>query len=217
MKFVDPHPERTAFTCPHSNCGVYAEQTIFTWLHMIPEQGSRSGLSGFSGTLCKSCDQHIIWQGLKMVYPIANNCPPANEDMPSNVLGLYSEAAEIHNISPRASAALLRLALDRLCTHLGAPDKDSIDKKIGYLVSQGLPKGMQEIMDTTRFLGNEAVHIGEIDVDGIADDVAILFRFLNTIVERLITNPMKDKELYNLIPANKKQGIENRNEKALNK
>ena len=50
-----------------------------------------------------------------MLIPANSTAPMPNVDMPKCVKELYEEARGIVNKSPRGAAALLRLALDKLC------------------------------------------------------------------------------------------------------
>ncbi|WP_084649789.1 DUF4145 domain-containing protein [Planktotalea frisia] len=57
--------------------------------------------------------------------------------MPDGVKLDYEEAALIAQQSPRGAAALLRLALENLCNHLGDPSK-KINTNIKDMVANGL-------------------------------------------------------------------------------
>ena len=58
--------------------------------------------------------------------------------MPNAVSADYEEARAVYQDSPRSSAALLRLAIQKLCMELGQPGKN-LNADIGELVNQGLP------------------------------------------------------------------------------
>lgn len=63
----------------------------------------------------------------------------ANPDLPTNIMNDYNEAKSIVNISPRGSAGLLHLAIQKLCRHKGEKDKN-INDDFANLVKSGLPK-----------------------------------------------------------------------------
>jgi hypothetical protein len=134
-----------------------------------------------------------------MVYPDHGKAPPANPDTPENVLNLYNEAASIASKSPRAAAALIRLAVQVLCVHLGEPGKN-LNDDIGKLVEKGLRPMVQKSLDAVRVTGNNAVHPGQIDVDD-PQVVALLFSLLNIIVEQMISVPNEVDSIYNALPA----------------
>jgi len=65
-------------------------------------------------------------------------------------------------------------------------------------------------MDTLRVVGNESVHPGELDV---RDDPVLangLFRLVNIIAEKLISEKKEIDQLYSTLPAAKLDGIAKR-------
>ncbi|WP_341300289.1 DUF4145 domain-containing protein [Lysinibacillus sp. FSL H8-0500] len=165
-------------------------------------------------SICFQCDHPSIWVKGRLVYPMASVAPLPNPDMPEDVMKLYNEAREISSLSPRASTALLRLAVELLLPQVGAK-KAKIDNMISQLVGMGLPKEVEKALDSLRVIGNEAVHPGTIDTGDNSDIAIALFKVLNIVVDRLITQKKEIDELYSLIPEEKIKGINNRNSKAI--
>ncbi len=145
-----------------------------------------------------------------MVCPDHGTAPPANPDIPEDVLKLYSEAASIASKSPRAAAGLLRLAVQMLCKDLGESGKN-INDDIGSLVKKGLPPTVQQSLDVVRVIGNNAVHPGQIDVD---DErvVSALFSLINVIVEYMVSLPNQIGSLYNALPPSALEQIQKRDQ-----
>jgi len=117
--------------------------------------------------------------------------------------------------SPRGAAALLRLAIQKLCLHLGGKG-ENINEDIKLLVKEkGLPEPARHALDAIRVVGNNAVHPGEMNVDDTPDVVAKLFAALNFVVQTTITVPKEMEALYGVIPAgaqaaaDKRDGREN--------
>lgn len=134
--------------------------------------------------------------------------------MPEDIKKLYKEASSIVELSPKGSCTILRLVLQKLCNRLAAQDeKKKIDGAIKKLVEEGLPPTLQKAMDTVRIVGDEAVHPGEINVDDNKELAIAMFRLMNIIIEKMIVEPKEIDDLYNLMPDNKLQGIENRDKK----
>lgn len=167
---------------------------------------------------CQHCFSESIWRtkqdssGLyldkKMIYPDVSIPVVPEEDMPDDVKYDFEEAKLVFNKSPKAAAALLRLALQKLCVHLGEPGKN-INTDIKSLVAKGvLSAGITKAADTVRIVGNNAVHPGEMndeDIDLIAEK---MFDLLNFIVKKTITEPKELDDLYSITPENSRKGVD---------
>lgn len=231
--YVPPSFGIDAFHCPH--CETFAHQKWYDSIHLskfirnrfegsnqIDEHSYEDYLGSIhdvSFSICSKCEKdgkdekYVIWINKKMVYPKFSVAPLPAEDMPKDVKKEYLEAREIVDESSRAAAALLRLALEKLVTdNLKAEGRD-LDKKIGYLVSKGLPERIQKSLDSVRVIGNEAVHPGQMNLKDDSETTIALFKLLNFIVEKMITESKEIDQIYSILPENKKEGIENRDKR----
>ena len=134
-----------------------------------------------------------------MVVPSEVPVPPAHVDMPAQCRPDYDEARAVVAVSPRAAAALLRLAVQKLMPVLGERG-ENINDDIGALVAKGLPVQVQQALDFCRVVGNNAVHPGEIDVNDTPEVAHNLFAMLNFIVEDRISRPKHIQSLYEKLP-----------------
>ncbi len=216
MKHIPPILKQKSFHCPL--CGVLAEQTWTKSVsgNYLKTQPNRQQvhenfhLTNFSAAKCSHCEDFSIWLNDKMVYPLSGSVEMANPDLPEDIKNDYNEAKDIVNISPRGSAALLRLAVQKLCLHLGEKGYN-INEDIKNLVKKGLPTTMQQALDSVRVVGNNAVHPGTIDIKDNIEIAHALFGFVNIICEMLISQPKKVKEYYEKnIPENIRNIIEKR-------
>jgi hypothetical protein len=158
---------------------------------------------------CQRCKFPTIWFGDKIVFPISSTAEPPNSDLPADIARDYEEAQNISSLSPRGAAALLRLAIQKLCKHLGQSGSN-INNDIKALVSAGLPSKVQEALDSVRVIGNEAVHPGELDLRDDRETASKLFRLVNFIAQKMITEPKEIDEIYGALPADKREGIRRR-------
>lgn len=158
---------------------------------------------------CFNCEKFAVWVHDRLVHPTASAAPTGNQDLPHDVLQDYEEAGRIVNESPRGAAALLRLAIQKLCAFLGERGKN-IDDDIASLVKNGLNPTTQKALDAVRVIGNEAVHPGTLDLKDDRDTAIKLFKLVNIIAEQMISNPKHVNELYGQIPEAKRKAIENR-------
>lgn len=158
---------------------------------------------------CESCEEVTIWVGDKQIYPAVSSAPVINPDTPEAIAADYHEAASIMSSSPRGAAALLRLAIQKLCAFLGEDGKN-INKDISELVKKGLDHRIQQALDALRVIGNEAVHPGTMDLNDDPKTVESLFKLFNIIVDRMISEPKHIASVYELLPPEKIAQIEAR-------
>jgi len=144
-----------------------------------------------------------------MIIPSDSPVQPHHTDMPEDIIPEYDEARSIFGRSPRAAAALLRLAAQKLMPILGEEGKN-INDDIKSLVSKGLPIQVQQALDYCRVVGNHAVHPGEINLTDSPEIAQHLFEMLNFIVENRITQPKHIESLYQSLPDGAKEHIEKR-------
>lgn len=148
---------------------------------------------------CFNCREVSIWIFDRLVYPQTGEAPPANSDLSEDIRRDYNEASSILDRSPRGAAALIRLAIQKLCRELGKSGKD-LNADIGALVADGLEKQVQMALDAVRVIGNNAVHPGQIDLRDDRATAQLLFELLNLIAEKMITQPRRVKTVYESLP-----------------
>jgi len=103
-----------------------------------------------------------------------------------------------------------------ICKCLFATLNLSKGHKIATLMRY-LHKKVEKALDNLRVIGNEAVHPGTIDIKDNANVAFALFRLLNFVVDRMITQLKKIDEIYELLPEGKRKGIEQRNARVTSK
>lgn len=209
----DPRFKKESFVCPR--CGVNSQQH-WTWHgHEInfSDYYQPSGKSYFFSK-CETCKELSIWQRGRLIYPLSSPIEPINPDAPKEVIEDYNEAKAVLCLSPKASNALLRLALQKLCVNLGAK-KDSLDKMIGQLVAEkGLSPKIQSAMDAIRIYGNDSVHIGEINDSDTQETAEKLFRMINIIIQTMITDNKTIDGLMSNVSDSQKEHIKKRDSRS---
>ena len=159
---------------------------------------------------CFSCKEISVWIHDKLVFPSRGAAaPPANPDLSDDIRRDYNEASTILDLSPRGAAALVRLAIQKLCKELGQPGRN-LDRDIGALVSGGLDQQVQMALDVVRVVGNNAVHPGQIDLRDDRATALSLLQLLNLIADKTISQPKQVRKLYERLPDGPRKAIEER-------
>lgn len=171
------------FTCPDPTCQVLAQHA---WVSMQYERhGTRVTDQRVFRSECLQCSSPAYWIDEELAWPAPLLGDPASDSLPEQVRELYGEARTVVAYSPRAAAALLRLAVERLVAELGEM-KGKLDDRIDRLHKSGeLNKGIVDALDAVRVTGNKAVHEGQID-PAAGDDLGVallLFRIVNRIAD----------------------------------
>ena len=209
---IPPTLHAKAFNC--SRCQVFAKQDWFylTGASQPSGFGTQYQNEEFTLSKCNNCGEPTIWHGESMIYPLHATAEPPNADLPDDIREDFEEARVIANLSPRGAAGLLRLAIQKLCLHLGGPGAN-INSDIAALVAKGLPPKVQEALDSVRVIGNEAVHPGTLDLKDDRQTVNMLFRLINFIAQKMITEPREIADIYGALPSDKLAGIAKRDSK----
>lgn len=158
---------------------------------------------------CFSCKKFAVWVHENLLYPIKHYVIAPNPDLPNDVKRDYEEAGEILDKSPRGSAALLRLAIQKLCIHLGESGKN-INADTAALVKRGLDKRVQQALDVVRVIGNNAVHPGQMDINDDKDTARTLFGLVNLIADKMISEPNHVQKLFDSLPEDARAQIDKR-------
>lgn len=206
-KFIPPEFALNAFHCPH--CSVFSRQIWSDSFWAGVSGGSSMHLTNFRTAKCDHCDNFSIWFNKSMVFPIVGNVEIPNPDLPKSILDDYNEAKNIINLSPRGSAAMLRLALQKLLINIGEKGKN-ISDDISSLIKKGLPVQIQQALHAVRVVGNNAVHPGTIDLNDTPQIATALFGLVNVIADYFITQPKKIAEIYGTLPDKDKTAIAKR-------
>jgi len=190
------------------------DKNIITVVQKQSPSGTINDANNLFLSQCYSCKKAAIWVYSGIVFPPQRFGVEPNQDIPPEIISDIEEARTIVDLSPRGAAALMRLALDKLCNHLEGKGK-IISDKIQSLVSKGLANPpAQQSLDFVRVVGNEAVHPGKLDLKDDKATVAQLFYMINIIAEQMITVKKSVQEAYNKIPESKRNAIDVRDGRA---
>ncbi|EAJ1768853.1 DUF4145 domain-containing protein [Campylobacter jejuni] len=209
-KYTKPCFKGAAFNCPH--CGVYSRMEWNGFYNGYNNRIKQVEGYSFSESTCYHCERSVIWylkdENPKIFFPREVAIPP-EENMPENVKEIYEEASLVLGDSPRASCALLRLALQELMKYLkeniqiynGLKNRN-INEDIKEIINIGnfyqeQKESLEEAMNSIRLIGNKASHPSELDINDNSEIANILFEMINFIVGEIITKPKEREERLN--------------------
>lgn len=208
-EYEPPAENKSAFNCPH--CGAFARQGSGD---LVWRGNSYHHLEEGLIKRCSRCGEHTIWYKSKLIFPRESTAPRPHVMMPDSVKRDYTEARQVLDDSPRAAAALLRLAIQRLLEDELKADGSSNFEMIGNLVESGdISPRIQKALDSVRVTGNNSVHPGEMDMDDNKEIAEALFTLTNEIVDEAIARDARIDEVYDSLPEGPKKGIEQRDAK----
>ncbi len=228
MHYEAPEFYKDAFNCPH--CNAYSRM-VWSRLYSYKQNFEIKDIE-VHAVRCEHCERHSIWEGVYLhtdleyaeeanaenakkstqLFPYASTAPMPSPDLPEDCKGDFMEARDIFARSPRGSAALLRLVVQKLCKNLGMPGQN-INDDIKMLVRErNLSEMVQQALDAIRVIGNNAVHPGELQLEDDAETAIVLFEMVNIIVDEMISKPNKAQALFDRLPAGAKAAIAKRDQ-----
>ncbi|TCB60256.1 DUF4145 domain-containing protein [Acinetobacter terrae] len=221
--------DQKSFKCPHCGAFAHMEWDNLCLMRRDDQDNEFNVQTRIHQATCVSCNKENIWYNhrtvsgwiglngiprpiddseLSRLFPVQEitnqDIPNYLPDMPKDVKTLYKEAALIFELSPRSAAALIRLALEKLCEHLGVKKKN-IKESIEELAKQQIiPLRVAQAADNIRLIGNANVHAGII-CDEVLDDInPAIFSYINLIVDYAIKKPKEIEEINLLFPEQKR-------------
>jgi hypothetical protein len=200
--FTIPEFEKSSFNCPF--CLAFASQYWFSL------RRDNTYVDGLKVAFCSHCKMYSVWRDEKMISPNVVTVESPNSDLDEEVQDDYREAADILARSPRGAAALLRLAVQKLCNGQLAAKGSGLNEQVADLVKRGLLPQVRDSLDAVRVIGNEAVHPGALDLKDDAETATGLFRLINLIAEQMISHPKQAAAILARIPACAKAQIAKR-------
>ncbi len=137
-RYYQPRVNTYAFNCLH--CGVYAKQDwYFTFVYGNADKDNpnqtynRKKLEEMKVSKCTHCDDIVIWSRENMLIPRGMEVQEPPGDVPDKIKEIYIVAGKVFNDSPRASGALIRMALELLLQFINKNDL-GLDKNITELI-----------------------------------------------------------------------------------
>jgi hypothetical protein len=154
---------------------------------------------------CCNCNEMCLW----VCDQLGAGGPEPKLDAPPNVRREYEEASQTLEASPRGAAALLRLAIEKLCKELEVSE-ESLKDDIAFFVREDVDARVQKVLDAARIIESNAVRPGQI---GLGDDPATaetLSSLVNLICEKMIMEPRHLQAVYTKLREGARTAMEQR-------
>ena len=185
-------------------CGVSAPQV---WMNLVSVDATGCLLkSPIWSSICSNCKLPSYWlEGVdelepRRLWPLKLGGPPPHKGMPEDVRRDYMEARAIAQTSPRAAAALLRLALEKLTPHVGQRGELPTTSVRALVQRKGVDPRVELALEALRAVGDGAIPPGQISVHDDEATVQALCGVLNLLVEELIEAPRRRDAIYASLP-----------------
>lgn len=128
----------------------------------------------------------------QILFPIGAadpKIPVADPSMPDEFRKTYNEAASVFDLSPRASAALIRMTLEAYLKYYYDRDRGNLYRMIELFSSDNdVPEVVHKVMNIIREEGNDNVHANLDELSSVSQDVKKeevlpLFQYINSIAK----------------------------------
>ncbi|MGZ5051043.1 MAG: DUF4145 domain-containing protein [Methylobacter sp.] len=205
QNYHPPEYKKQWFHCIH--CGVEAEQSWHNFYCWNRFHGGYVIHEPLEFSVCNHCKKCSYWYDGKLVVPQSALVPAAHQDMPAECVDDFNEARAIVDMSPKAAAALLRLALRKLLIEVGE-DGCNIKANIANLIDNGLPAEVQQVLASCGMSDSSAKDPGEIVYSDTQDGAYHMFNIINFIVEDRISRPMQIESLFAQLPESVKKAAD---------
>jgi hypothetical protein len=144
---------------------------------------------------CFSCNEMCLWVYDQLVWPRRAGDPEPKSLAPPNVRREYEEASQTLEASPRGAAALLRLAIEKLCKELGVTG-ESLKDDMAFFVREDVDARVQKVLDAARIIESNAVRPGQIGLGDNRATAETLAGLVNLICEKMIMEPRHLQAVY---------------------
>ena len=137
-----------------------------------------------------------VWVYDQLVWPRrAANPEPELVQAPPNVRRECEEAGQTLEASPRGAAALLRLAIEKLCKELGVSG-DGVKDDTALFEREDIDARVQKVLDAARIIENNAVRPSPIGLGNDRATAETLSGLVNLICEKMIMEPRHLQAMY---------------------
>jgi hypothetical protein len=166
-------------------------------------------VQNISISYCFNCNEICLWVVDQMVWPGCATGPEPKLHASPHVRRETEEASPTLDASPRGAAALLRLAMEKLCKEL-SDSEESPRPEIAPLFQDEVDARVQKVLDAMRIIESNAIppdHVGVGDTRATAETLSGL---VNLICEKMIIEPRHLQALYAKVRDDAQSALEQR-------
>jgi hypothetical protein len=142
-----------------------------------------------------NCNEMCLWVCDQLVWPRPPGDPEPTLHASPDARRDYEEASQTLEASPRGAAALLRLAIEKLCKELG-DSSERLKDDIAFLVQEDVNARVQKVLDAMRIIESNAMPPGQIGGEDNRATAETLSGLVNLICEKMIMEPRHLQAVY---------------------
>ena len=157
--------------CNHCGIAFHAKEYIVGANKLSDDIEKNFEITQYDCPECKNSNLYIEYKGFSpggagfitlyksLIYPPIKRGQQLPVEVPQNFRKEFSEASQVLDISPKASAALARRLLEAILVENGAPKAKPLQKQIEHAIDKGeIPSPVAKELDYIRQIGKFAAH-----------------------------------------------------------
>jgi Domain of unknown function (DUF4145) len=161
----------------------------------VHRQFRNRDVQNVSISYCFNCNEMCLWVCDQLVWPKRVESPEPKLQALPDVRRDDDEASQTLDASPRGAAALLRLALDKVCKELGE-SRESPKDDMASFVQEDVDARAQKVLEAMCIIESNATPPGQIGVGDNRAAAETLSGLVNLICEKMIMEPRHLQAVY---------------------
>jgi hypothetical protein len=144
---------------------------------------------------CFNCNEMCLWVCDQLIWPRRTGDPEPKLHASPDIQRNDEDGSQTLEASPRGAAALLRLAIEKVCKELGESGESPKDDMASF-VQEDIDARVQKVLEAVRIIESNAVCPAQIGVGDNRATAETLSGLVNLICEKMIVEPSHLRAAY---------------------